>query len=144
VLGSSAELPLPTMPAAQALAFRSIPSGPVQIGTTFLKAVAHNASPVDPSTREAPQLNLAFHDARWFLLSRLDSATVGTADGRGVTFRQRDPKTFRRLAAESARLLRQISQRFPDLQERYRAAGPDLVSPERWAEAFETWGYRKV
>ena len=91
-----------------------------------------------------PQLNLAFQDARWFLLSRLDSATVGTADGRGVTFRRRDPAVFRRLAATSAQLLHRMSQEFPDLQRRYQAAAAELTSMDRWTEAFEQWGYERV
>jgi galactofuranosylgalactofuranosylrhamnosyl-N-acetylglucosaminyl-diphospho-decaprenol beta-1,5/1,6-galactofuranosyltransferase len=89
-------------------------------------------------------LNLSYQDARWFLLARLDSATVGTADGRGVTFRQRDPKTFRRLFGTSVQLLRRMSREWPELQRRYRAAATELTSVERWDEAFEKWGYERV
>jgi galactofuranosylgalactofuranosylrhamnosyl-N-acetylglucosaminyl-diphospho-decaprenol beta-1,5/1,6-galactofuranosyltransferase len=144
VLGNSGDLPLPSMPAAEAIRFRRIPVKPLQIGRTLLSAIAHNVSPVDPETREVPQLNLAFQDARWFLLSRLDSATVGTADGRGVTFRQRDPQAFRRLLATSLQMLRQMQQQWPDLQRRYRAANGELTSVDRWSEAFESWGYERV
>ncbi len=38
-----------------------------------------------------PQLNVAARDARWYLLSRIDGATVATSDGRGVAYRKRDP-----------------------------------------------------
>jgi galactofuranosylgalactofuranosylrhamnosyl-N-acetylglucosaminyl-diphospho-decaprenol beta-1,5/1,6-galactofuranosyltransferase len=124
--------------------FRRIPVRPLQIGKTLAKALVHNARPVDPGNMETPQLNLAFQDARWFLLSRLDSATVGTADGRGITFRRRDPATFRRLAATSAQLLRRMSADFPDLQRRYQAAAGELTSMDRWTEAFEQWGYHRV
>ncbi|MPR00342.1 glycosyltransferase [Modestobacter sp. I12A-02628] len=144
VLQSSAELPLPSMSTAEAIKFRRIPVKPTEIGSTLLKAIAHNVVPVDPSHREAPQLNLAFQDAQWFLLARLDSATVGTADGRGVTFRQRDPKTFRELSTGSAQLLRRMYQEWPDLQRRYRAAAADLTSVERWGDAFRTWGSTRV
>jgi galactofuranosylgalactofuranosylrhamnosyl-N-acetylglucosaminyl-diphospho-decaprenol beta-1,5/1,6-galactofuranosyltransferase len=140
VLPSSADLPLPSMSTAEALRFRRIPVTPGQISRTLMKAIAHNATPVDPEHREVPQLNLAFQDARWFLLARLDSATVGTADGRGVTFRQRDPKTFRRLSATSTQLLRQMYREWPELQRRYREAAGELTSVERWGKAFETWG----
>ncbi|GAB3357567.1 glycosyltransferase [Modestobacter lapidis] len=144
VLPSSADLPLPSMSTAEAIRFRRIPVTPKQIGTTLVKAIANNVSPVDPAHREVPQLNLAFQDARWFLLARLDSATVGTADGRGVTFRQRDPKTFRRLSAGSTQLLRQMYQEWPELQRRYREAAGELTSMERWGEAFESWGSTRV
>jgi galactofuranosylgalactofuranosylrhamnosyl-N-acetylglucosaminyl-diphospho-decaprenol beta-1,5/1,6-galactofuranosyltransferase len=140
VLPSSADLPLPSMSAAEAIRFRRIPVTPAQIGSTLVKAIAHNVTPAHPEHREVPQLNLAFQDARWFLLARLDSATVGTADGRGVTFRRRDPKTFRRLSTTSTQLLRQMYQEWPELQRRYRAAAADLTSVQRWGEAFEAWG----
>jgi galactofuranosylgalactofuranosylrhamnosyl-N-acetylglucosaminyl-diphospho-decaprenol beta-1,5/1,6-galactofuranosyltransferase len=144
VLDSSGELPLPSMNPSEAIRFRRIPTNPVSIGATLTKAIVHNARPVDPAHREAPQLNLAYRDARWFVLSRLDSATVGTADGRGVTFRQRDPQLFRRLLRQSVTLLRQMSKEFPELQRRYREAAPGLTSVDRWTEAFESWGSRRV
>ena len=144
VLSSSGDLPLPSMSTAEALRFRRIPVTPTQIGSTLVKAIANNVTPVDPEHREIPQLNLAFQDARWFLLARLDSATVGTADGRGVTFRQRDPQAFRRLSTTSAGLLRRMYQEWPELQRRYRAAAGELTSVDRWTEAFETWGSHRV
>jgi galactofuranosylgalactofuranosylrhamnosyl-N-acetylglucosaminyl-diphospho-decaprenol beta-1,5/1,6-galactofuranosyltransferase len=144
VLTSAGDLPLPSMTAAESIAFREIPVGPVQIGRTLAQAIAHNARPVEPTSREVPQLNVSYQDARWFLLARLDSATVGTADGRGVTFRRRDPKTFRRLLTESIRMLRTMSREFPELQKRYRAAAPELTSGDRWAQAFESWGYQRL
>ena len=144
VLPSSADLPLPSMPTAKAVRFRRIPVNPLSIGRTLLSGLVHNAKPVAPENLKTPQLNLAFQDARWFLLSRLDSATVGTADGRGVTFRRRDPATFRRLAATSVQLLRRMSQEFPELQRRYRAGASELTSMDRWSEAFEEWGYTRV
>ena len=143
VLESSGELPLPSMSAAETIRFRKIPTNPLAIGKTLAKAIVHNARPVDPASREIPQLNLSYQDARWFLLARLDSATVGTADGRGVTFRQRDPKVFRQLLTQSVTLLRKMGKEFPQLQERYRAAHGDLTSVERWGQAFEKWGYER-
>ena len=144
VLKSSGDLPLPSMSHAEAIRFRKIPVRPLSIGSTLLQAVAHNATPVDPAHREVPQLNLSFQDARWFLLSRLDSATVGTADGRGVTFRQRDPQAFRRLSGQSTQLLRKMASEFPQLQRRYREAAAELTSVDRWGQAFEEWGYERV
>ena len=144
VLTSTGDLPLPSMSTAEAIAFRRIPVTPLQIGRTFLKAITHNASKVEPEHREVPQLNLAFQDARWFLLARLDSATVGTADGRGITFRQRDPEAFRKLSATSAALLRQLYQEWPELQRRYQDAAAELTSVDRWGQAFDTWGSTRV
>jgi galactofuranosylgalactofuranosylrhamnosyl-N-acetylglucosaminyl-diphospho-decaprenol beta-1,5/1,6-galactofuranosyltransferase len=144
VLASAGELPLPSMSAAEAIRFRTIPTSPVSIASTLAKAIAHNSRPVDPAHREVPQLNLSFADARWFVLARLDSATVGTADGRGVTFRKRDPKVFRTLLGGSVGLLRRMSKEFPELQRRWRAAAPELTNVDRWGEAFEKWGSERV
>jgi galactofuranosylgalactofuranosylrhamnosyl-N-acetylglucosaminyl-diphospho-decaprenol beta-1,5/1,6-galactofuranosyltransferase len=144
VLHNSGDLPLPSMSTAEALKFRRIPVTPAQIGKTLVKAIAHNATPVSPESRTVPQLNLSFQDAQWFVLSRLDSATVGTADGRGVTFRQRDPQAFRQLFLQSTQLLRRLYAEWPRLQERYRAAAGELTSVDRWSEAFEKWGYNRV
>ncbi|MGZ4566050.1 MAG: glycosyltransferase [Blastococcus sp.] len=143
VLESSGELPLPSMSAAETIRFRKIPTNPLSIGSTLAKAIVHNARSFDPASRETPQLNLSYQDARWFLLARLDSATVGTADGRGVTFRQRDPKVFRQLLTQAVSLLRKMSKEFPQLQERYRAAHGELTSVDRWGAAFEKWGYQR-
>jgi galactofuranosylgalactofuranosylrhamnosyl-N-acetylglucosaminyl-diphospho-decaprenol beta-1,5/1,6-galactofuranosyltransferase len=143
VLESSGELPLPSMAPAEAMHFRKIPTNPVAIGRTLAKAIAHNVRPVDPAHHDAPQLNLSFQDARWFVLARLDSATVGTADGRGVTFRRRNPDLFRAQFRQSLALLRRMSREFPELQQRYRAAAPELTSIDRWGEAFESWGYER-
>jgi galactofuranosylgalactofuranosylrhamnosyl-N-acetylglucosaminyl-diphospho-decaprenol beta-1,5/1,6-galactofuranosyltransferase len=144
VLESAGELPLPSMSAAEAISFRKIPTNPVSIATTLGKAIVHNVRPVDPGSREAPQLNLSFQDARWFLLARLDSATVGTADGRGVTFRRRDRQLFRQLFGQSVSLLRKMSREFPQLQERYRSANAELTSVDQWGKAFESWGYERL
>ena len=75
-------------------------------------------------------------DAQWFVLSRLDSVTVGTADGRGVTFRHRDPATAKRLGKRSLELNREIRRRFPELQQQYRAAWDELTSKEAWRTTF--------
>ena len=49
----------------------------------------------DPAHHEVPQRNVSSRQAQWFVLSQVDSATVSTPDGRGVTFRRRDPQLFR-------------------------------------------------
>ena len=144
VLESSGELPLPSMSAAEAISFRRIPVGPLSIGRVLAQAILHNVRPADEAHRAVPQLNLSFQDARWFVLARLDSATVGTADGRGVTFRHRDPRTFRTLLRSSVTLLRRMSRDFPELQRRWRAAAPELTSVDRWDQAFESWGSERA
>ena len=85
-----------------------------------------------------PQRNVPSRQALWFVLSRLDSATVSTPDGRGVTFRRRDPELFRSMLARSARQLRDIGKAWPDLRRRYQEGLPELTSREAWArEVFD-------
>jgi galactofuranosylgalactofuranosylrhamnosyl-N-acetylglucosaminyl-diphospho-decaprenol beta-1,5/1,6-galactofuranosyltransferase len=143
VLTSADELPTPSM-SASSVGVGHPPRSPVAIASTLARVVAHNLRPADPAHHEVPQLNLAPQEARWFVLSRLDGVTVGTADGRGVTYRKRDPQLFRTLLRGSVGLLRQMSREFPELQRRYRAAAPELTSIDRWGQAFESWGYERV
>jgi galactofuranosylgalactofuranosylrhamnosyl-N-acetylglucosaminyl-diphospho-decaprenol beta-1,5/1,6-galactofuranosyltransferase len=82
-------------------------------------------------------MNISAQDARWFLLSRLDSATVGTADGRGVTFRRREPDTFWRMLRRSVATHARLVREFPELEQRYRAQMSELTSPDNWARIFE-------
>ena len=68
---------------------------------------------------------------------RLDSATVSTPDGRGVTFRRRDPQLFRSQLKTSAQLLGAAAREWPNLRRRYREAAPHLTSREGWKQIFE-------
>jgi galactofuranosylgalactofuranosylrhamnosyl-N-acetylglucosaminyl-diphospho-decaprenol beta-1,5/1,6-galactofuranosyltransferase len=79
-------------------------------------------------------------DAQWFVLAHLEAATVGTADGRGVTFRHRDPAVARDLLKRSVQLNREIRRRFPELSREYRDAFGDLTSRQNWRDAFVASG----
>jgi galactofuranosylgalactofuranosylrhamnosyl-N-acetylglucosaminyl-diphospho-decaprenol beta-1,5/1,6-galactofuranosyltransferase len=114
------------------------PVGKVAIAKAALRALRTNLRPA--RSTERPQLQVPAQDAQWFLLSQLDTATVGTADGRGVTFRRRDPAEFRALARRSVELNREISRRFPEMSAQYRAAYGDLTSRENWRTVFEASG----
>jgi galactofuranosylgalactofuranosylrhamnosyl-N-acetylglucosaminyl-diphospho-decaprenol beta-1,5/1,6-galactofuranosyltransferase len=104
---------------------------------TLARSVVRNLRAPDPSHREVPQRNVSSRQAQWFVLSQLDSATVSTPDGRGVTFRRRDPKLFRSQLRESGQLLRAIGREWPALRGRYREAAPHLTSREGWKQIFE-------
>jgi galactofuranosylgalactofuranosylrhamnosyl-N-acetylglucosaminyl-diphospho-decaprenol beta-1,5/1,6-galactofuranosyltransferase len=140
VLGSSSELPLPSMGAIKAEKFMKPPTTPVTIGRTLVAALAHNLRKPKAEATERPQLNISAQDARWFLLSRLDSATVGTADGRGVTFRRREPDTFWRMLRHSVRVHWTLYREFPRLRAEYREHLGELTSPESWSKAFGEGG----
>lgn len=75
-------------------------------------------------------------DARWFLLSQVDGVTVTTADGRGVVYRKRDPRKAAELLKEALRLRKELTARFPEMQQRYRAAHAELTSAAAWEKTF--------
>ena len=103
----------------------------------LLKGMAHNLRPHDPRNHEVPQINIPPADARWYCLGRVDGATVTSADGRGVYFRQRDRAKAAELVRETLQMHRELNRRFPELRRRYREAHADLVSKEAWSRVFD-------
>ena len=89
-----------------------------------------------PANVAEPQVELAKRDGTWFRLPYFDSALVSTADGAGKVRYTRDRKTFRRLLTDSRRLHRELKRRWPELSQQYRAALPEITSPEAWREHF--------
>lgn len=85
----------------------------------------------------SPQANWAPIEARWFSLSRVDGATVTTADGRGVVYRKRDRDKAKALLDESRALQKEVAARFDDLRAQYRAAHSRLTSLEAWKKVFD-------
>ncbi len=137
-LDSATQVPLSELDALAAQAFPEPPTRKVAIAKGLARSVLHNLRPVDPTRHDVPQRNVPSRQALWFVLSRLDSATVSTPDGRGVTFRRRDPALFRAMVVRSARQLRDVGRAWPELRRRYRAALPELTSREAWArEVFD-------
>jgi galactofuranosylgalactofuranosylrhamnosyl-N-acetylglucosaminyl-diphospho-decaprenol beta-1,5/1,6-galactofuranosyltransferase len=133
----SQELPLPAGGRQALQRMLKPPTNPVTIGATLLKRLAHQMRPIDPRAQQRPQLALSRQDARWFVLSALDGVTVSTADGRGVTYRKRDPQAFRAMLARSVALHRQLAAEFPALRKRYRAAAPQLTDRTGWKRVFD-------
>ncbi|WP_296375157.1 glycosyltransferase [Pseudonocardia sp.] len=132
-LDSATQVPLSNLDALAAQAFPEPPKGKVAIAKGLARSVVHNLRAPDPAHHVVPQRNLPSRYAQWFVLSRLDSATVSTPDGRGVTFRRRDPQMFKAMLATSVSQLRRIAKEWPELRRRYRAAQPELTSREAWA-----------
>lgn len=134
VVASAADLPNPTGGPKN---LTKIPlSIPAKV-KTLTQAIVNNTKPADGRHHHAPQVNLPPIEARWFSLSRLDGATVTTADGRGVVYRKRDRGQMLALARESARLQKEVLDRFDEMREVYGAAHPYLTSREAWATIFE-------
>ena len=137
-LDSATQVPLSDLDALAAQAFPDPPTSKVAIAKGLAQSIVHNLRPIDPVHHTVPQRNVPSRQAQWFVLSRLDSATVATPDGRGVTFRRRDPQLFRSMLKNAVTQYRQIAKAWPDLRRRYQEALPELTSREAWArEVFE-------
>jgi galactofuranosylgalactofuranosylrhamnosyl-N-acetylglucosaminyl-diphospho-decaprenol beta-1,5/1,6-galactofuranosyltransferase len=108
------------------------PGNPLSLGFRLVRGVMHNMTAADPAHHERPQYNVATQDARWFRLCLVDGATVTTADGCGVVYRQRDRSKMVSLLMASLRRQRQLARRFDELRRTYRAALPALSSPQTW------------
>ena len=103
----------------------------------LIQSAKHLVSKEDRAHHEAPQLNLTPEEARWFTLSRVDSATVSTAGGTGVAFRKRDRDLAKELVTSTREMLKEIEDNFDDLRAEYRAALPELTSRESWRKVFD-------
>ncbi|WP_378735768.1 glycosyltransferase [Nocardia brasiliensis] len=133
ILPSSTELPLASHVEVGAV---GEPANPIAKVVRLAKGLVHNLRPAHTQHHQTPQLNVPTLDARWFLLSQVDGVTVTTADGRGVVYRKRDPRQALGLFKEAMRLRKELAARFPEMQQRYRAAHPQLTSTAAWENAF--------
>ncbi|WP_084216134.1 glycosyltransferase [Pseudonocardia spinosispora] len=136
VLSSAKELPLPSMDRVRASRFLKPPTNPITIGATLISGLIHNIMPVETQHHSRPQLNVPAQDARWFLMARLDGATVATSDGRGVAFRKRDPKVFWTLLTTAVGNHLRLAREFPRYRRLYRDALPELTGEKRWSRVF--------
>lgn len=137
VLPSAAELPKPS-------GIPGVPTkdiggrlAPLKKAVWLVKGLKHSLSQQDNRHHDTPQANFAPIEARWFSLSRVDGATVTTADGRGVVYRKRDLNKAKALFKQTRELHRQLTEQFDSLRQEYCAAHPQLVSREAWSQIFE-------
>jgi galactofuranosylgalactofuranosylrhamnosyl-N-acetylglucosaminyl-diphospho-decaprenol beta-1,5/1,6-galactofuranosyltransferase len=108
--------------------------GKVKMAATGL---ARQVLPTRELAETHPEGIVPHADQRWWRLAHFDSAIVSTADGTAASWYRRRPRQFRDQLARSARLHAQLYKEWDELAERYRAALPDLVSPETWKATFE-------
>ena len=137
VLPTAADLPKPS--GAPGVPTKDIGGrlAPLKKSIWLAKGVLHSLRPADTSHHDVPQANWAPIEARWFSLSRVDGATVTTADGRGVVYRKRDRDKAKALLDESRALQKEVAARFDDLRAQYRAAHSRLTSLEAWKKVFD-------
>ncbi|WP_292765332.1 glycosyltransferase [Microbacterium sp. UBA3486] len=90
-----------------------------------------------PENLAAPETEFRKKDAVWWRLGNVDSALVETADSTGKLLYIRDRRTHRQMLRESIRLHAELRRRWPELQNHYRDALPELVSPTSWQQIFK-------
>ena len=134
VVPSAVDLPAPSGGPA---GIHTEPKGKVRKVVALARGLAHTLSRDDKIHHEVPQANFPPIEARWYSLSRVDGATVTTADGRGVVYRKRDRDKAAALFRESAALHRELYRRFPEMRRRYRDAHTELVTKEAWSRVFD-------
>jgi galactofuranosylgalactofuranosylrhamnosyl-N-acetylglucosaminyl-diphospho-decaprenol beta-1,5/1,6-galactofuranosyltransferase len=132
--------PRPRRRPPEAVKASTTPTNKFNLLTKAASGTAHQFRRPRKGARVRPQMALAGQDAGWFVLVKLDSALVSTADNKTAAWYQRDPKLFRSLGLRSIVLHRRLRRRWPKLAAEYRAAAADFTSPERWRETFAASG----
>jgi galactofuranosylgalactofuranosylrhamnosyl-N-acetylglucosaminyl-diphospho-decaprenol beta-1,5/1,6-galactofuranosyltransferase len=86
-----------------------------------------------------PEAEIMAQDARWHKIARYDSAVVSMPDGTAAAFYRRDREKFVDLLKRTVAIHKELAARWDELAERYRAALPEITSPEAWEETFRPW-----
>ncbi|MGD0925902.1 MAG: glycosyltransferase [Streptosporangiaceae bacterium] len=122
--------------APEAVKDSTTPTNRVNLLTKAASGMARQFRPVREGARKRPQMALPFQDASWWVLVKLDSALVSTAEGTTAAWYQRDPKLFRSLGLRSMIAHRKLRRQWARLAAEYRSAAAGFNSPEKWRETF--------
>jgi galactofuranosylgalactofuranosylrhamnosyl-N-acetylglucosaminyl-diphospho-decaprenol beta-1,5/1,6-galactofuranosyltransferase len=128
--------PAPRRRAPEAVKSSTTPTNKVNLLTKAASGTAHQLRRPRKGAMQRPQIALPGQDAAWWVLVKLDSALVSTADNTAASWYQRDPRLFRSLGLRSIVLHRRLRRRWPRLAAEYRAAAAEFTGPERWRETF--------
>ena len=92
------------------------------------------------ASQESPEAEIMAQDAKWYRLARYDSAIVSMPDGTSAAFYRRDRGQVPRPAqAHHGDPPAPGDREWDDLAEQYRAALPEVTSPEAWEKTFGPW-----
>lgn len=86
-----------------------------------------------------PEAEIMAQDSRWHKIARYDSAIVSLPDQTSAAFYRRDRDRFVDQLKRTVSIHRKLAGEWDDLAERYRAALPEITSPEAWEETFRPW-----
>jgi galactofuranosylgalactofuranosylrhamnosyl-N-acetylglucosaminyl-diphospho-decaprenol beta-1,5/1,6-galactofuranosyltransferase len=128
--------PPPRRRAPDQLKHKTTPTNKVNLLTKAARGVVHQFRTPRRGAAERPQLALPYQDASWWVLAKLDSALVSSAEGTTAAWLRRDRRQFRTLGLRSLGLYRRLHRDWSKLAAEYRAAAADLSSPQRWRQTF--------
>jgi galactofuranosylgalactofuranosylrhamnosyl-N-acetylglucosaminyl-diphospho-decaprenol beta-1,5/1,6-galactofuranosyltransferase len=128
--------PPPRRKAPDSLKANTTPTNKINLLTTAARGTLRQFRAPRPGAAQRPQMALPYQDASWWVLAKLDSALVSSAENTNATWLIRDRGQFRALGWRSLVLHRRLARRWSRLAAEYRAAAADLNSPERWRETF--------
>ena len=115
----------------------SAPKGRIARAKSLGVSVARQVLPVRGMSQERPEANVPHVDLKWWLLAQYDSALVSAADGSAASWYKRSPQHFRDQLARSVAVHTRLLKEWPRLVEEYRAALPELASPDTWKSTFD-------
>jgi galactofuranosylgalactofuranosylrhamnosyl-N-acetylglucosaminyl-diphospho-decaprenol beta-1,5/1,6-galactofuranosyltransferase len=122
--------------APEAVKSSTTPTNKFNLMTKAVSATVRQFRPPRAGATKRPQMALSYQDAAWWVLAKLDSAVVSAAEGTSAAWYKRDPRLFRSLGWRSLVAHRRLRRQWAALAAQYRAAAPDLTSPQRWRETF--------
>ncbi|HEY4455948.1 MAG TPA: glycosyltransferase [Pseudonocardiaceae bacterium] len=77
-------------------------------------------------------------DAKWWTVSRFRSAMVTDSAQDSFRVRRYDRQVLTKLSTDGARLMLRLAREGAVVRETWRAAMPDLTSPENWSRLFKS------
>ncbi len=128
--------PAPRRRAPDSVRHNTTPTNKVNLLTKAARGTLRQFRSPRPWAAQRPQMALPYQDASWWVLAKLDSALVSSAEGTGAAWLRRDRRQFRTLGLRSLVLHRRLRKRWSQLAAEYRAAAADFNSPERWRQTF--------
>jgi galactofuranosylgalactofuranosylrhamnosyl-N-acetylglucosaminyl-diphospho-decaprenol beta-1,5/1,6-galactofuranosyltransferase len=128
--------PSPRRKAPDSLKYNTTPTNKINLLTKAARGTLRQFRAPRPGAAQRPQMALPYQDASWWVLAKLDSALVSSAEGTTAAWLRRDRRQFRTLAWRGLVLHRQLHKRWARLAAEYRAAAPTFNSPEQWRQTF--------
>lgn len=113
------------------------PHGKLSRGKSMVASAGRQLIPVRELAKRHPEANVPHVDLKWWLIAQFDSALVSSADGTAAAWYKRNPRLFRELMARSVALHTRLAKEWPTLAAQYKAALPDLASPQTWKSTFD-------